>query len=720
MAITLSAQTFTTLHSFGGADGVILGVTPQGLVQGLDGNLYGTTYLSEGGSTVFSGGTVFKITPSGTLTTLFDFSCSSVNNCADGAVPNGGLVQGTDGNFYGTTSWGGGSDCTLFGGATLGCGTVFRISPGGTLTTLYRFCSQDYPACTDGEAPTAGLIQGANGSFYGAASYGGYPNYWGTIFSITSSGALTTLYAFPCTNLVDCPQGDAPQYALVQGADGNFYGVTQYGGNYERGAAFKITPGGALTTLYSFDYPYPAGAQPGMGLIRGADGNLYGATVSYGANGTNDGAIFRMTPSGSVTALYSFCAQVGCTDGTAASSLIQASDGNFYGTTGDGGANGHGTIFKITPSGTLTTLYSFCSESGCADGAAPEALIQATDGNFYGTASGFGLTQGPVNGTVFKLSTGLGPFVTAQLTSGSAGATVQILGSNLTGTTSVTFNGITAAFTVVSPSLISATVPAGATTGPIQVTSPGGTLLSNPNFVVPPPFTVALSTAGQVEPFAAESIVSAYGTTLADGTAAASNVPLPTSLAGTTVTVTDSAGIGRAAPLFYVSPSQINFEIPAGTATGTASVSIQEQSGAPQTASVEIGNVSPGVFELNAMGLGAAWALPVVGGTQQELQPVYQIASSGAVVPLPISLGASTEEIYLEVYGTGIRNANSVATTVGGVNVPVLYAGPAPGFSGEDQVNIGPLPGSLAGAGSVNIMLMADGQVSNTVNVTIQ
>jgi uncharacterized protein (TIGR03437 family) len=257
-------------------------------------------------------------------------------------------------------------------------------------------------------------------------------------------------------------------------------------------------------------------------------------------------------------------------------------------------------------------------------------------------------------------------------------------------------------------------IAAGATGSPASV---GITLVVQ---APAPAFTVALSTAGQVEPFAAQSIVSAYGTNLAAGTAPATSLPLPTSLDGTTVTVKDSAGVARIAPLFYVSPSQVNFEIPADTATGTATVSIQNQGGTVQTATIQIGNVSPGLFQLNPPnGLVAAWELPVVSGTQQPLQPVYQIVS-GSVVALPINLGPSTEQVYLEMYGTGIRDAQNVTVTVANMSVPVLYSGPAPGFAGEDQVNVGPMPQSLAGAGSVTIVLTADGQAANVVNVTIQ
>jgi uncharacterized protein (TIGR03437 family) len=230
--------------------------------------------------------------------------------------------------------------------------------------------------------------------------------------------------------------------------------------------------------------------------------------------------------------------------------------------------------------------------------------------------------------------------------------------------------------------------------------------------------SVRLAAAGQIEPFAADSIVSVYGANWAAGTVQATP-PLGTTLDGTTVTVTDSVGVSRAATLFYVSPAQINFEIPGGTATGAATVTIAESNGTSQIGAIQIGDVSPGLFELNTSGLAAAWVLPVIAGVAQNPQPVFQLNANGTV-PLPINLGASTDLVYLELYGTGIRNAKAVIATVGGVPVPVLYAGAAPGFVGEDQVNIGPLPESLAGQGSVDILLTADGQAANTVNVTMQ
>ena len=475
-AIALPAQTFTTLDSFDMQDGVI----PHAqLVQATDGNLYGTT--SEGGSGGY--GTIFKISPGGALSVLYTF-CSE-SGCTDGGLPLGALVQGSGGSLYGTTDFGGAS-ATGCGG--LGCGTVFKITTNGTLTTLYRFCSQS--GCTDGGNPAAGLVQAADGNFYGTTDSGG-TNDGGTVFKITPNGTLTTLYNF-CSNS-DCTDGSYPNAALVQGADGSLYGTTPYGGANSApcdglgcGVVFRITTSGVLTTIYSFcsqpnctDGRYPNG-----GLVEATDGKLYGTAQYGGAN--NDGTVFNITPQGVLTTLLSF----NSTDGAdPEGALTQGTDGNLYGTTQNGGANNYGTVFNVTPIGTLTTLYSFCAQSRCTDGEyAAASPVQDTDGTFYGTTSKGGADHGCTLGcgTVFSLAVGLGPFVEPQPSSSRLGASVRILGTNLTGATSVTFNGTTAVFTVVSSSFITTTVPAGATTGKVQVVTPGGTLTSNVPFRVLP------------------------------------------------------------------------------------------------------------------------------------------------------------------------------------------------------------------------------------------
>jgi len=460
-ALLLPAQTFTTLHSFDRTHGA----SPvAGLVQASDGNLYGTTQY--GGAN--RSGTVFKITPSGTLTMLYSFCAKS--NCTDGSSPQAGLLQATDGYLYGTTGEGGASD----GGA------IFKITPNGTLTTLYSFCSQS--ECTDGTFPDAAVVQATDGNFYGTTYFGG-ANDDGTVYKITPSGTLTALYSF-CSQS-GCADGEKPFAALVQATDGNFYGTTYFGGaNGDYGTVFKITPSGTLTTLYNFcsQGGCADGENPFGALVQATDGNFYGTTYDGGAN--NGGTIFKITPSGTLTTLYSFCSQSGCADGECPTAgLIQAADGNSYGTTNRGGANAGGTVFKITQSGALTTLYSFCSQSGCTDGFIPAALVQDTNGNLYGTTEDGGANG---YGTVFSVSLGLRPFVETQPTFGKVGKSVKILGSNLTGATSVTFNGTPAVFTVLSGSLMITTVPAGATTGTVRVTIPSGTLTSNLPFRVTP------------------------------------------------------------------------------------------------------------------------------------------------------------------------------------------------------------------------------------------
>jgi uncharacterized repeat protein (TIGR03803 family) len=277
---------------------------------------------------------------------------------------------------------------------------------------------------------------------------------------------------------------------LVQAVDGNLYGTTYVGGAHGYGTVFKITPSGTFKTLHSFcsQSGCPDGEFPQTGLVQATNGNLYGTTIVGGAYGS--GTIFEITPSGTLTTLYNVCSQSGCPDGNYLyAGLMQATDGNLYGIMDIGGANNGGTIFSMTLSGTLTTLHSFCSQPACADGQYPAAgLVQDTNGSLYGTTAdgGANACSGLTCGTVFSLSVGLPPFVETQPTAGKVGATVNILGTNLTGATSVNFSGKAATFTVVSSSEITTTVPAGATTGEVQVVTPGGTLLSSVSFRVLP------------------------------------------------------------------------------------------------------------------------------------------------------------------------------------------------------------------------------------------
>lgn len=452
-----STPTFNVITSFDGPNGG----NPNGpLFQAIDGNFYGTTFL--GGTT--DNGTVFRVTSAGELSTLYSF-CSQPQ-CTDGGKPSTGIVQATNGLFYGTTTIGG----QAFGGI------AFGMTSAGNLGSLYDFGVEQIPS-------TAALIQSHDGGdLFGLTA--------STAFKMSPKGTLTTIYNFSSDGLI--PSG------LMYAPDGNFYMTTHYGGTNDYGAIYKMTPDGQVSTLYSFcqinctiDGQYPEGD-----MVLGTDGSLYGTTIEGGMNGA--GTVFKITRAGIFITLHNFCSQTKCADGNQPSGLVRGTDGNFYGVTFYGGNRsidfpfGAGTLYAMTSNGGLRTLYRFCSQKNCLDGAGPFAgLIQSTDGNFYGTtvyggsnASGCPQTVDGPCGTAFRLSTGLGPFVKLTQDSGKVGQTGGILGQGFTGTTGVFINGTPASFIVVSDTFIEATVPGGASSGYVTVNTPSGTLTSNVVFRV--------------------------------------------------------------------------------------------------------------------------------------------------------------------------------------------------------------------------------------------
>jgi uncharacterized repeat protein (TIGR03803 family) len=456
--IAAPAQTLSTIYSFTEAS------RPSwSLVQGTNGYLYGVT--ADGGTS--SNGSVFKISPEGTLSTIYSF-CPQ-NQCVGGAGASS-LILGSNGNFYGVAT-------------ELGDGTVFEITPAGVLATIYSFCAQ--PNCTDGKYPEGPLLQGMDGNFYGTTGEGGAHGY-GTIYKLTPTGTLTTLYNF-CSQS-NCADGSGPSAGVIQDAGGNLYGTTVIGGENRNcvledvgytgcGTVYKLSPSGVLTTLYTFCSLSNCddGSSPRGPLTLGSDGNLYG-TNTYGGTG-QEGTAFRLTLSGTLTVLHSFCTEANCMDGAYPYNLIQASDGNFYGaTTGGSTTQGIGSIYQITLAGAFKVLYT-------GSGHPFTSVIQDTNGTFYG-ASFNGGTDG--DGSIFSFNTGSGPFVETETNWGKVGASISILGTDLTGATKVTFNGTAAKFTVVSASEIKATVPSGATTGTVQVITPKGTLSTNAPFEVLP------------------------------------------------------------------------------------------------------------------------------------------------------------------------------------------------------------------------------------------
>jgi uncharacterized repeat protein (TIGR03803 family) len=476
------------------------GENPQAeLIQGADGNYYTTTYTGGSGA-CFGGsqgaipgcGAVVKITPAGVLSVVYSFPYDSANSTApEGLYPAAGLLQAPDGNFYGVASLGGiGETCST---GTFGCGTIFKLTPSGTLTVLHSFCGGNGcgSLATDGATPLGRLAIGPDGNLYGTTQTGGvYEGLYnsGTIFRVSLSGAYQLLHIFSGAN--GTGDGENPAAGLTLASDGNFYGTTQYGGTSGFGTIFKMSLAGTVIVLQSFAQFDSDGAEPQGALIQASDGNLYGTCYSGGVNGW--GTVFSISTSGVFKKLYDFTEATGNVGYLPKAGVIQASDGNLYGTTWDGGDFAAGAIYQLTLAGVPTLEASF-DPNGPSGYYPVGALVQGNDGNLYVTApygGGANSSGVPDQGVidVFSVSLplpkpGILGFVPS---SGKVGATVTIGLGPYVGATEVSFNGTTAKFKVPGSEFITATVPAGATTGPISVTTPGGTTKSKEKFTVIP------------------------------------------------------------------------------------------------------------------------------------------------------------------------------------------------------------------------------------------
>jgi uncharacterized repeat protein (TIGR03803 family) len=476
----LHAQTYTVLYNFASQSCDPVNPSNVGAIsQGRDGNLYSST--ASGGC--HGNGAAFKVTPKGKLTTIKSFSLGA----GDGIGPVSGLTLSTDGNYWGTTE-----------GEDFNSGSIFKMTASGTETNFSTVLGGT--GQVNGGQPYAPPVEGMDGNFYGMTTSGGNSSKCtygdggcGVVYKITSSGKYKLIYTFDQTN------GGNPDSPLLLATDGNFYGTASLGGSVgstflNAGVVFKITPGGKYTVLWAFCSVTHCndGANPIAGLVQGTDGNFYG-TTEYGGLGTGgypEGVIFKITPSGKLTALYNFCSLSSCKDGAnPIGGLVQATDGNFYGTTAAGGANGYGNIFQITPKGDFTDLYDFAFTTGVIPRV---TLLQNTNGILYGDTVGGG-TGTLVNcggnrcGVFYSLNVGLKPFVAMVAWYGKVGKTLEILGQGLSGTTAVSFNGTAAtSFKAVSNTYLTAVIPPGATPGFVTVTTPGGVLTTNRKFKVIP------------------------------------------------------------------------------------------------------------------------------------------------------------------------------------------------------------------------------------------
>jgi len=554
-AVAASAQTYTTLYTYPIGSGAYSGITwPSLMSQGQGGVLY-STIQNNGAS---NAGSVYKITTAGGYTLLYSF-CAEGNPCLlTGGYPLGGVTLGFDGNLWGTTP-NGGKD---------GAGTVFKITPAGTLTKVYDFTNGN-----DDSAPNYPSLQGQDGNMYGVSEEQ-YNTQYGAFYKLTTKGVITP-HPFNYTN------GDSPNLP-VQGTDLNFYGTAQYGGDptCRCGVVYKATAAGKITVLHKFTGYVSStvydGNRPIGVLAEGTDGNFYGTTYQGGAH--NEGTVFKITPSGTYTLLYSLGGYT--FDGVLPiAGLTLGTDGNFYGVTSrGGGSNGYpyGTIYEITPAGKETVLYDFCAVS-CYDGFVPTTpMVLHTDGKFYGNTAG-----NSNGGSVFySFDVGFKPLVNLVTWSAKVGKTVEILGQGFTGTTAVSFNGVPATFTNVSDTYMTATVPAGALTGTVTVTTFTSTMKSNRAFLVTPQITSFSPTSGIVRTTVTITGVSLTQTTKVTigGKAATFTVNSDTQVTATVpagaktgqkITITTPGGIATSAGAFTVVPSITGFS-PTSGPVGTA------------------------------------------------------------------------------------------------------------------------------------------------------
>lgn len=491
------------------------------LLQARDGLLYGVS--AYGGASDL--GYVFMIDPaSGQLTHLHDFSFT------DGAIPRGALIQGADGDLYGTTESGGANQSDYCLAVKFynegGCGTVFKISTAGVFTKLH-----DFYTAADGYqvTPSTGLVQAADGNFYGM-SYRAFPSGTTSIFKMTPDGTVTVHYLFAA----DESQGYLAWGGLIVGKDGDLYGTTGSAGSLNGnataggGTVFRAGTDGSFSLLYTFKGSTTAtgdGCFPSSKLLQGRDGNFYG-TTSYCGNVTGHcivggcGTVFKLTPGGTETVLHRFGGTAKDGEYPEGDGLVQATDGSFYGTTlgnpyGEGGgfvplctvggstAFSCGTVYRIDSRGRFGTVAQF----GLGDGALgqfPHASpILASDGNLYGsTFSGGGYGPGTVWRLLLNPATPILSIDSFTPAGGAPGTTVTVTGIGFTGASQVTIgNGVgpePVPFTVLSDTQITSLIPADAQTSAIGVTAPRGTTFSNTLLYLQPVVDQIVPLSGRV------------------------------------------------------------------------------------------------------------------------------------------------------------------------------------------------------------------------------
>jgi len=512
-ASTLHAQTYTDIHDFVGTDGCCANY-PGMMAQGEDGNIYGAT--SSGGK--LGGGAVFKITPSGTFTDIYDFDGTH------GEYPQGGLSMGTDGNFYGTTYQGGAHSH----------GVVFKVTPAGAYTDLY-----DFAGTGDGAYPRVPPVMASDGNLYGVT--GDDTN--AVLYKITTAGVFTAILTVP----------NGSYSPLILANDGNLYGTTVYGGTFNRGIVFQFsTATKKLKTIYNFQNE----GGPYGPLLQGSDNALYGTCVGGGTG--SGGVVFRVTTAGVYKVLVNFTSG-GANGSTPFAGLVQGSDKFLYGVTSTGGTNKLGVLFKVSTTGTnYAVLFNFATATGDTPLSTP---LLHTNGTIYGLAYHGG--SHTAYGTIYSFTNKLKPFIQpVVLKSSRVNSSVELLGQGFNTATGVLFGTGAGTLTVSSDTFATAKILAGATTGQITVDEPGGNLLSPLSFKITPSLTTFSPTSGTVG-----TSVTLTGMSLSQATA----VKFGTVAA--TFTVNSNTSITTTVPTGAVT-GKISVTTPGGTASTTTNFTV--------------------------------------------------------------------------------------------------------------------------------------------------
>jgi uncharacterized repeat protein (TIGR03803 family) len=643
--------------------------------------------------------TLFAGAQSATIESLY-----SLNAATDGSTPYGNVVQGPDGNYYGTTAQGG----------VNGNGTVFRVTPKGVYTVLYAF--QGSP---DGQNPQANLYLASDGNFYGTTARGG-ANGGGTIFRVSSTGVFTLLYTF--TNGTD---GGFPSAGVIEGSDGNFYGTTVSGGAINAagftgyGTIFQMTPNGVLTTIYTFTGGDADGSSPYAGLVEGSDGFLYGTTNSdeVGDTGYYFGSVFKVSKTGAFKTLYHF--GDGNDGGNPDGGLLEAQDGSFYGSTHNGGlfANddddtGQGVLYNITPSGVFKTMYEF---TGQADSGRPEGTLTfGSDGNLYGTT-----TISPA-GTLFQL-TPSGGFVTL----GQLGANpTESLGGPIVGSDG-NFYGTTDNGGANTNGSIFEAIPSPALTPLVQLT------LSSQTVTVGTPVKLSWQIANAFSTTMQRCVASMQNATPVGGTWAGlqtgtmtgavyggSVQVTPTASGAYTYALTCGGTITGFATLTVPPMTATTSSLPDGVAGVAYSQTLTEQNGlAPFTWTVTSGTLPAGLT-LNASS-GAITGTPTQPGVSSFTVQVTDSESVPATASASLSITVAASAPTVTV-GASTLNISAPGATASMTLTVSGFAGNAfsfacSGLPAKSQCIFGTVTGSQA-YGTTTLQVVTDGGLSAHVD----